>query len=161
MIAVNLFIFKIKKLALLFINRYNFFNHLIKTKCFVMEEDDNYKMCVAKEISLKSIQQKFNQYYPFLKIEFFKIPKETGGKMQLMSDDELRKKKNGLPQNITIDFNNNKKVHEIETELKNLFGFPAQMFRRLGNVWVETSLTQDWTVEEQNTAGKQISLHFQ
>ena len=45
-------------------------------------------------------------------------------------------------------------------DLTALLGFSVLMFRNAGNVWIETSLTEDWTLEKQNKEGELISFQF-
>lgn len=120
------------------------------------------KLYVNKGSSIKSIQNKFNEEYPFLKIEFFNnyskrqpLPKAT-----TLTLSESTKKLDGAYDGKIIDISETRKVLEVEQDLEKLFGFAALVFRRSGNVWVETCLTEDWTLEEQNWEGEQISSHF-
>ena len=59
-----------------------------------------------------------------------------------------------------IDVKRTRTVAEVENDLKKQFGLPVQIFRLSGNVWIETILTDDWTLEKQNREGEQISSHF-
>ena len=38
------------------------------------------------------------------------------------------------------------------------FGLPVQVKRRFGNTWVETTVTDGWTLEEQNKHGERLSM---
>ncbi|HZG01302.1 MAG TPA: hypothetical protein VEY71_09875 [Chitinophagales bacterium] len=38
------------------------------------------------------------------------------------------------------------------------FGLPVQVMRRFGTTWVETTVTDGWTLEEQNKHGERLSL---
>jgi hypothetical protein len=40
-------------------------------------------------------------------------------------------------------------VEEIEGIFNNKFGLNIQLFRKLGNVWIETVNTDNWTLKEQ------------
>jgi hypothetical protein len=121
------------------------------------------KLYLNKETSIKSIQKEFNKHYPFLKIEFFKnyhkgqpLPRAF-----MLSVAELTKKLDAAHDGGTININKARTVAEVEKEFEDLFGFSTLVFRKSGNVWVETTLTEDWTLEEQNMEGEQISGHFQ
>jgi hypothetical protein len=37
------------------------------------------------------------------------------------------------------------------------FGLCVQVFRKSGNHWIETSLTNSWTLEQQNREGFELS----
>ncbi len=117
---------------------------------------------IKKGSSLISLQKQFNAYYPFLKIEFFKkIPVgQPIYKAELISQAESLKFLDSLHDDRLIDISRNRTVLEVERDFENIFGFPAHVFRKSGNVWVETTLTNDWPLSEQNEEGKQISSHF-
>ena len=120
------------------------------------------KLQINKGSSLKNIQKQFNACYPFLKIEFFKkIPaNQPLYKAELVSVTESLKYLDGLYEGGVIDVSKKRKVFEVERDFEKLLGLPAIVFRKSGNVWVETTLTNDWPLEEQNEEGKQISSHF-
>jgi len=44
----------------------------------------------------------------------------------------------------------------VEKDFESL-GLFAEVFRKSGNVWIETSLTNDWTLQQQNLEGEEIS----
>jgi glycerol-3-phosphate O-acyltransferase len=118
---------------------------------------------INKNDSLKTFQKQFNEYYPFLKIEFFKriTADEALIKPCVFFEQRFEKKLNGSDkQSVSIDINRKKKIAELEKDFDMLLGLSARVFRRSGNVWVETTLTNDWSLEDQNEEGKQISSHF-
>lgn len=117
---------------------------------------------IVKGSSLKYIQKQFNACYPFLKVEFFKkIPvNQPIYKAELISAFESNKPLDGSWEGKVIDISGGRTVLEVENDFENLFGFPAHVFRKSGNVWVETSLTSDWSLLEQNEEGAEISSHF-
>jgi len=114
--------------------------------------------------TIESIQNDFNRLYPFLKLGFFKTPgtkgKGNAKSNMYLSNEKLefiqKVKKNGLyhlPVNTT--------VAEIERIFESDFGLYVQVFRKSGNVWLETSATDDWTLEQQNEEGKSLAQHYQ
>ena len=48
-------------------------------------------------------------------------------------------------------------VLTLETELWEKYGLSVQIFRHSGNMWIETSLTGSWTLEQQNHEGEQLT----
>ena len=118
---------------------------------------------IDRSSSLKSIQSDFNAYYPFLKIEFFKqIPSHhLLYKTDSYSISESRKYLEGFYDGIAmIDISRKRSVTAVEKELEKILGLTARVFRKSGNVWVETTLTNEWSLGEANEEGKQISSHF-
>ena len=49
------------------------------------------------------------------------------------------------------------KVFELEDSFQTLFGISAQVFRKSAGSWIETSVTDDWTLKQQNDQGKELS----
>lgn len=45
----------------------------------------------------------------------------------------------------------NTKVAHLEKEMLEKFGLFVQVFRRSGKVWIETTVTDDWTLGKQNS----------
>jgi hypothetical protein len=67
----------------------------------------------------------------------------------------------GFGQPIKIEgdlvFSESTKVRELENDLREGFHLNAQVFRRSGNIWLETTMTDKWTLKQQNEHGKEIS----
>ncbi len=112
----------------------------------------------ARRIS--EIQEEFNKGFPFLKLEFF-----TGGHHK----NQLSPNKNMIPNDRllgsfrmkhnsgTITMDAFKTVVEIEEEIKHNLGLNAQILRKSGSLWIETSLTDKWSLALQNSEGYEIS----
>lgn len=95
---------------------------------------------------LSRLQKDFNGTFPFLKIEF---PAQS--RPNILYTD-------GAP--LKIEFDQEKTVAEVEKEILQVFGIGVKIFRRSANVWVETSLTSDWTLQRQNKQGELITNLF-
>jgi len=48
-------------------------------------------------------------------------------------------------------------VARLEEEFLEKTGLRVRVYRRFCNVWIETTLTNDWTLEQQNSEGKLLS----
>lgn len=118
------------------------------------------EIIINKNEKLKDIQQQFQEHYPFLKIEFYKKAHEEGQgsapKTHLdnnLTIGEVQKtNKEGLLHIRAIT-----KVAELENDLVEQFGLSAQVFRKSGNVWLQTTKTDDWTLAEQNAAAAEMN----
>jgi hypothetical protein len=119
----------------------------------------------AKEILIDenslvvTIQEAFNGFYPFLKIEFLK---------QLNNNNHLQKTRKILPQDsikeitnavmpVKLNLENKRTITQVGNDCKQLLGLSVQVSRKSGNIWNLITLTDSWTLEEQNDAGKFIS----
>ena len=49
-------------------------------------------------------------------------------------------------------------VTDFENALMDQFGLSAQVFRRSGNLWLETTITDYWTLKQQNEHGREITV---
>jgi hypothetical protein len=124
-----------------------------------MEKND-MKLFIEKGSLAEDVKKVFTACYPFLKIEFYKNPlansqykKETLPlNLPLV---QLMKK----PAKTVISIEKNKTVAELENDFS-LIGLKAEIFRKSGNVWIETSLTSNWTLQQQNAAAEELSRHF-
>jgi len=101
----------------------------------------------SKYKSIGEIQTEFNRTYPFLKIEF---EQKRNGRTSLEKINE------NLPQGI-IEIGNSTTVEELQKSFWALFGINMQVFRRSGNIWLETTMTDHWTLQQQNQHGQEIS----
>jgi hypothetical protein len=57
-----------------------------------------------------------------------------------------------------IEIDGKMKVKELEKTFADQFKLNVQVFRRSGNFWLQTSMTDDWTLQNQNEHGMEISL---
>jgi hypothetical protein len=101
----------------------------------------------SKYKSVGEIQTEFNRTYPFLKIEF---QQKRNGRTSLEKINEK------LPEGI-IEMDDSTTVEELQKSFWTLFGLNMQVFRRSGNIWLETTMTDHWTLQQQNQHGKEIS----
>ena len=110
-------------------------------------------LSIGEDTRIGEIKNDFNQEYPFLRIDFLrgnshgKIRAEEFEKLKIVNKIEA------------IDINKQRTVAEIKKDFKDFFGLTAEIFRKSGNVWIETSLTDDWTLEQQNSEAEYLSVH--
>jgi len=104
------------------------------------------------------VKKEFSSQYPFLKIEFLISQRLPTGKHHLLiaadnlalSSIQPAMKEGGM---VVTD-------KTTVGELESFFGnhmLNVQVFRRSENLWLETTMTDGWTLEKQNSHGKEIS----
>lgn len=120
------------------------------------------RLPIYGERLITDVQKQFASAYPFLKIEFFKNGDARNGlnpgHMQIahnlkLKDAWARKKAEG---ELVID--DVMSVSDLEHTFIDQFGLTAQVFRRSGNIWLETSITNGWTLKRQNDHGQEITI---
>jgi len=112
----------------------------------------------SKKIS--DLQKEFNDVFPFLKLEFFHRPhvNHRGSVRKDMFNTGMTLKEcNKKDAKGSILLKADMKVSELEELFQNVFGLSVQVFRKSGNAWLETTVTDDWSLEQQNDAGRELS----
>ena len=121
---------------------------------------------IARQLLIKEVQNEFSGAYPFLKIDFSRGKGEKRVTSNATSDNAAvsRQSQPGEPdgamnekarQLLWDEFGvtDNMKVSELEVLLQYEFSLPAQVLRKSGNLWLETRMTQHWTLRQQNDHG--------
>jgi hypothetical protein len=117
------------------------------------------KITDSKTIS--SLQEEFHTAFPFLKLEFFHHKHDAfkgSFKKDILNTDTTLKQCRKKKTEGAIILKENMKVTEIETLFREVFGLSAQVFRKSGRSWIETTVTDDWTLKRQNDEGKELSF---
>jgi hypothetical protein len=57
----------------------------------------------------------------------------------------------------TIEIDKSMKVSELEKAFANAFGLNIQVFRKSNNMWLQTTITDNWSLEKQNQNGKEMN----
>jgi len=110
--------------------------------------------------SIATIQQEFNAMFPYLKLEFFKHAHEVhqgSSKKDMLNSSLTLKQFSKKHINGTLEIEDSMKVSDLENSFQMLFKLSAQVFRKSAGTWIETSVTDDWTLRQQNDEGKDLS----
>ena len=117
---------------------------------------------IYEERLIKEVQKDFTSAYPFLKIEFFKngairqdryLAKQKIDSQQKLKYSWFWKKDKGC-----LEIEDSLSVLELENAFMDEFVLSAQVYRKSGNVWLETTMTDNWTLKQQNDHGREISM---
>ncbi len=104
---------------------------------------------IEKGKTVKEVQQYFNAVYPYLTIEFIK---KVLGKEEVMQNNEMFQSSSAI-----INIDKEQTVAHLEEDFLNKAGLMVKVYRRFCNVWIEATLTEDWTLEQQNKEGQLLS----
>ncbi|MCW3106453.1 MAG: hypothetical protein JWQ09_959 [Segetibacter sp.] len=118
---------------------------------------DKKEIVLTNDSVLMDIQNAFTTLYPFLKIDFLQTcsPSRSVRSILMHPLTSLKQLKNiNTSQKINIDIN--RTVAEMSSDLESALGLVVEVSRKSGNVWNVISLTDSWTLENQNAAGKFI-----
>src|ERR671921_1392910 len=113
------------------------------------------KIAITEEKPISEIQKDFNQYYPFLKLEFFQTKKNTVQAYRMIKNNLKLGDIVFSLQEGSIQLTDSMTVSELENIFTDRFGLQAQVFRKSGNIWLETTITDKWTLKNQNDHGRE------
>lgn len=112
------------------------------------------KLELASNKTIGDIQTAFSGYFPNLKLAFFskshKAYKSSAAKFLIQEKDMPLSELSSLlnePKSLIIE--QNMPVWQIERLFEEEYGLHVQVFRRSGKIWLETSRTDDLTLEQQ------------
>jgi hypothetical protein len=113
-------------------------------------------MNIDRNTKLMDIQNAFNTQFPNLRIEFYKQPHKRGEASleREKLDNELTLQEIGkVPSSGKLEIDGNMKINALESILQNEFGLYAQVFRRSTNLWLQTTTTDEWTLDKAEQKG--------
>lgn len=113
-------------------------------------------MKITDEKKIRDIQQEFQKHFPHLRLEFYKGKHVAGqpspADAQLepeFSIGEVRK----VHMEGELVIKPEMAVSELEDHFWKQYGLNVQVFRLSGNLWLQTTKTDNWTLAEQNRKG--------
>lgn len=114
---------------------------------------------------LSEVQEAFSHAFPYLKIEFFKNGtfRQERYRNHLLLDKELLIREAWKPKQPkpVFEISALMTVAELEKTFQENYGLSVQVFRKSGNIWLETSMTESWTLGQQNEHGREITAPLQ
>ena len=123
----------------------------------------NFTIQLTPTTSVEEIKTAFSQIFPFLKWEFFTVPhtaKEGNSKKEMITHNPKVTELSNFHDQLAVEFSDETTVQELEKQMEEGFGLHVQVFRRSGNIWLETTVTDEWTLAFQNEKGKELSEQF-
>ena len=118
----------------------------------------NSQLDISAERSILEVQYQFRSVYPFLNLEFYKTQDSDP---QLIVRRHLPPttllKMAGLKKPGSLEVGNGTTVAQLEKDLRDKFGLVAQVTRQSGTIWLVTTMTDDWTLTQQNEHGREIT----
>lgn len=110
--------------------------------------------------TISGVQKQFNDLYSFLRLEFFRQPPVSGAgnaKNKMITYDMKLRDIQNIVKAGEIKVSNQTLVSELENQFEKEFGLYVQVFRKSGKIWLETTATDNWTLEQQNEEGKSLN----
>lgn len=114
------------------------------------------KLHIDDKRTISEIQADFNKRFEYLKVEFFKKPHDVGEASplsEMLPSDSTLAEWRTVHNEGDIIITPSSTVEDVESGFQETFGISAQIFRKSGEIWLETSATDKWTLKEQNEQG--------
>ena len=109
---------------------------------------------------LSTIQTEFSETFPYLMLEFFTRPHNIGTpspkKIMIPIVKTVGQCRSVHTQG-KLTIIPSMTVAALEQVFNETYGLSVQVFRKSGNVWLETTVTDGWTLEKQNRHGEELS----
>lgn len=118
------------------------------------------KITINDHRKIFAIQEEFNTVFPYLKLEFFSKPHKPGGespKKLVKHNSKTLSECRTIHNAGEITITSKMTVMDLEQRFSDVYGLSVQVFRKSGKVWLETTVTDGWTLEEQNSQGESLS----
>lgn len=118
------------------------------------------KLLVNNKRTVGDLQDDFHKLFPFLTIHLYNARYATGklsaANKMYRADSPLSviKKKDKEGEFV---FSADTTVADFEQRFWDEYGLCVQVLRSSGSSWIQTSLTDSWTLERQNQEGKELS----
>ena len=117
------------------------------------------KLPITSNTTIDELQAAFGNQFPNLKLVFFTKPHDAykGSPAKFLVSDRsttLSTLSAKLPENAALEIEMEMPVWQLERLFELEYGLHLQVFRRSGNTWLETSVSDDLTLEQQEAKAK-------
>lgn len=103
-------------------------------------------MIISDSKTIKEIQEEFNNKFPYLKIEFYKVAhneKEGSPNSVKWNINEPIRRIRYNHNSGDMSINGHLKVSTLENEFEEKYGLHVQVFYKSGDVWLQTISAND------------------
>ncbi|MFN0175583.1 MAG: hypothetical protein ACKVU0_13110 [Saprospiraceae bacterium] len=111
------------------------------------------KLNISADRTIGTLQSEFSESFPGLKIVFFSKPhrafKGSAAKFLVQEKDMALKQLSPKIKAGNVVIEPTTIVNQLEQHFEDEYGLHVQVFRKSGRTWLETSVTDDLTLEQQ------------
>lgn len=113
-------------------------------------------MKVQLNHKIEDLQSEFSKKFSGLKLEFYKVehaPNEGSPVKGQLDPSTPLSDITSIESAGEIELDGQMTVAQLEHLFEDRFGLHVQVFRRSASLWLQTTATDHWTLEVQNTKG--------
>lgn len=111
---------------------------------------------IRPDMLIGEVQKQFNSMFPYLQLEFYKSNADIKEGKKLGAGKRIVIGQEAITDSL-FDVMPDMTVKELETQFRKLFTLTVQVFRKSGTTWLQTTITDDWTLQRQNEHGREIT----
>jgi hypothetical protein len=115
------------------------------------------EMLINDYNNFQTIQVDFNRIFPYLRLEFISKSGEVGSAQVRINSAQKPLSNYRIDSDNIITITPEDTVGDLEKKFLQIYGLNVLVLRKSGKAWLETSLTESWTLAEQNKQGEQLS----
>ena len=118
------------------------------------------KIAINDRRKIFAVQGEFNTMFPYLRLEFFAKPSKLGGavaKKLMKHGSKTLGECRTVHNKGTITITPSMTVADLEQHFIDVYGLGVLVQRKSGKVWLEVTVSDGWTLEEQNNQGEALS----
>jgi hypothetical protein len=115
-------------------------------------------MQILKTSTINDLQQGFTLAYPFLSLDFYKYTRgRLGSAVRQKVNKAITLGSLGMKKEGIIQLSDSTTARSLEEIFLAQYGLHVQISRKSGSIWLETTVTNDWTLVQQNNHGRDLS----
>lgn len=117
------------------------------------------KILLHSNRTIEEVKEDFNNFYPYLKIVFVTEKRDSDGSTAVEEIDSSvhLTDVSSTFQEGDIDIKSTDTVKEVRQKFESQYGLPVRIFRKQNGVWMNTDITDDLNLHEQDTWGREAS----
>ena len=113
---------------------------------------------VDKTKNLRDLEEEFSGAFPYLKLEFLGASARPDERKTFHPNGATIGAINANAES-TVYITGDMTITALKEIFSERFGLAVQVMRRFGNTWVKTTVTDGWTLSEQNKQGERLALN--
>lgn len=116
---------------------------------------------ITKNTKISDVQKSFQEAYSHLSLQFFKksiTKKQESSVKKFFPPEQTLEKVSQLKKEGAISIDSNMTINDLVEEFSKIYGINVQVLRKSANLWLEITLTNNWTLQQQNDHGREISV---
>lgn len=120
-------------------------------------------MRISDQKTLQDISREFHQMFPGLKLEFYASAHASGEGspvQERLPGKSFLSKVRTINKEADLEIDPEMSVSKFEQLFAEQYGLNVQVFRKSGNLWMQTTSTDHWSLAQQNRKGGASEIHY-